>query len=116
MFRQAGRPVPGSPQWSSRKTSPTARLRALLHDVVGGPYDRNPCPHVRRVRALVLHPTQDPLVHHGHRTVVMTTDLPCVRPADHVRESRLIPDKHGETITVPDDAARLHADDTGHTW
>ncbi len=103
----------GSPQWTSRGRSLSYRLRQATHTVVGEAYDRAPCPHVERTRELLpdpFHP-QDQT-----RLRVFVTDAPCVRPAGHVHATRVVPDKHGPGPTVPDDAARLHADDTGSVW
>ena len=88
-----------SPQWQSRGTSPSARLRGLLHDVIGSSYDRDPCPAVERTRELVPHPMHPD---RPNRTVVQVTDAPCIRPGSH---------RHSK-----DPAEALHADDTGSTW
>jgi hypothetical protein len=120
----------GFPRWLSSGRSVTARTRQALYDVVGEPYDREPCQHVLRTRELVAPPE---IPNHRYRvpflTVgqakVKTTDRRCVRPAGHVRQEMVgtAPDpRHpGDphyviTVNVPDEAARLHADAAGNTW
>ncbi len=105
-----------SPQQVGKSRSISYRRRELLSTTVGERFDRDPCPHALRTQELV----PDPMGYRtgiGEHEAVRTTYAPCVRPGGHVRESRLIPvDKSGETITVPDDQARLHADASGRTW
>lgn len=88
-----------APQWDARARSASYRLRGLLHQVIGSPFDRDPCPHVERTREVIPNPLWPD---RRDRTVVQTTDAPCIRPGAH---------RHSE-----DAAERMHADDTGSTW
>lgn len=105
--------APGRPTRSSQR-------REALHEVSGQPYDRDPCPHVLRTRELAVAETFPIKV--GD---VITYDRPCVRPGAHVREQKVttVPDPAhpGDPhrvieASVPDEAARLHADASGQTW
>lgn len=115
---------PLQPHWLPSGRSVTARLKGLLNVTVGTPYDRDPCPHVRRTSELVSNPLDPEDVRVGV-SFVRRTDTPCIRPGNHVHETRVIsapdPAHPGDphravTITVPDEAARLHADAAGSTW
>lgn len=110
------------PLWAPRHRSISYRLREAREQVVGTPFDREPCPHTLTTWDTIpdLTKPDDPFRTRSRRTLT-----PCVRPAAHVRQQRVVsvPDpQHPQdphrfaTLTVPDESARLHADATGRTW
>jgi hypothetical protein len=95
------------------RPTPTRRLREATFITVGAGYDRDPCPHTLRAFETIPDPARPD---DAHRSRLRVVETPCSRPGGHVREQRMIPDKHGETTVVPDDDARQHATEDGRVW
>jgi hypothetical protein len=111
-----------SPQWASKRKSPSYLLRQALTEVVGKPFDREPCPHTMTSWDEIGDPQQPDDPHRRRARKILT---PCTRPAGHVRAQKFgtapDPQHPGDphytiTVIVPDTEARVHADAAGRTW
>lgn len=96
-----------------RSKRPSGLLKEATYVTVGEAYDRDPCPH-----SLITWDTIADLERPDDmgRLRTRATEHRCERPGAHVRESRFVPDKHGDPLAVPDEQARLHADASGRVW